>query len=145
MAAPRNDQIQAALVAKLKATPAIYSLLHTPDFPTGTPNEIREDQWQGDEFEYPNIRVRMIGSTPDGDTAECNRSMFTASIMVFSQEYSSFEPDNIAGIISSSLHGKSFSANNLALFLRTTNLIPAVRSDIRTWRSECLVQGEAAT
>ena len=29
------------------------------------------------------------------------------------------------------------------MFLRTTDLIPAVRSDMHTWRAECLMQGTA--
>jgi len=62
----RNDEIQTAIVAYLKTKTAITSLLITEDNPTGLV-EIREDQWQGTEFDYPNIRVRMIGNSPFGD------------------------------------------------------------------------------
>lgn len=141
MASPRTDQIQAAIIAKLKATSAITTELVADE---STVNEIREDQWQGDEFDYPNIRVRMISNNPDGDTAECKTASITVSIMVFSQRYSSLESDKIAGIIHASLNGRTFSANNLEVFLRTADLIPAVRSDIRTWRSECLMDGKVS-
>ena len=138
----RNDEIQTAIIAYLKAKSAIYSLLITIDNTTGY-QEIREDQWQGTEFDYPNIRVRMISNAPFGDSDQCDASTFTVSIMVFSQDYSSQEADKISGIISTSLHAKSFIQGSVSMFLRTTNLIPAVRSDTLTWRAECLMQGVA--
>ena len=140
----RNDEIQAALVAYLKSLTAVTSQLVTIDGIAIGATEIREDQWQGTEFEYPNIRVRMISDIPYGDSDQCNASSFTASVMVFSQDYSSQQADRISGIISTSLHGKSFIQGSISMVLRTTNLIPAVRSDTNTWRSECLLQGIAS-
>jgi len=151
MTAPRNDEIQTSIITKLKAVTAITDEL---DAYGSSATEIREDNWQGTEFEYPNIRVRMISNYPRGDTADCTACQFSVSIMVFSESYSSLEADRIAGIISTSLNLKAFTANSLAIVLRTTNLIPATRIvtgaginrsiDIRTWRAECLMQGEAA-
>lgn len=151
MTAPRNDEIQAALISKLKATAAIVAELTTAG---SSSTEIREDNWQGTEFEYPNIRVRMISNNPTGDLAECSVCKFSVSIMAFSESYSSLEADKIAGIISTSLNGKSFTASGISLHLRTTNIIPATRVvtgvgitssvDIRTWRAECLIQGDAS-
>jgi len=143
MTTPRNDEIQASIVAYLKGIYAIYSQLVIPDFPTGTPTEIREDQWQGTEFDYPNIRVRMINNLPDTDDPSCCNTSFTVSIMAFSQEYSSQEADRIAGLIHTYLSGKSFESSGVYLYLRTTNIIPAVRSDVHTWRAECLMTGRA--
>lgn len=143
MTMPRNDEIQSALVTYLKSLSAIYSLLISEDNLTGM-KEIREDQWQGDDFSYPNIRVRMISNVPLGNNYECAESTFTISMMAFSQDYSSWEADKIAGIISTSLNGKSFMRGSVQFYLRTTNLIPAVRSDMHTWRAECLMQGTAA-
>jgi len=141
MSAPSNNAIQKNVIAQLKANASLIAELVAFD---SSANEIREDQWQGTEFSYPNIRVRMIRNVPDGDTTDCNGSSVELSIMVFTQDYSSLEADKITGIISSSLHGKTYSANNVELFLRTTNMIPAVRSDRTTWRSECLMSGKAA-
>lgn len=138
----RNDELQATIIAYLKTITAVTTLLITIDDATGT-KEIREDQWQGTEFDYPNVRVRMISNTPFGDSEQCDASTFTVSIMVFSQDFSSLEADKISGIISTSLHGKSFIQGSVSMFLRTTNLIPAVRSDTHTWRAECLMQGVA--
>lgn len=144
MTTPRNDEIQASIVAYLKGIYAIYSQLITPDFPTGTASEIREDQWQGTEFDYPNIRVRMISNVPSTDDPSCANAEISVSLMAFSQEYSTQEADRIAGIISTYVSGKTFSSVGVSVYLRTVNLIPAVRSDTHTWRSECLMRGTAA-
>lgn len=142
MTLPRNDEIQSVLVAYLKTISAVYNLLITFDNASGT-SEIREDQWQGTEFDYPNIRVRMISNIPISDNPDCSATIFTASFMAFSQDASSWEADKIAGIISTSVSGKSFIKSGIEIYLRTTNLIPAVRSDMHTWRAECLMQGTA--
>lgn len=139
----RNDEIQTTLVAYLKTLSAVTTLLTTIDNTIGA-NEIREDQWQGTEFDYPNVRVRMISNIPYGDSDQCDASTFTVSIMSFSQEASSQEADKIAGIISTSLHAKSFTQGTVYVVIHTTNLIPAVRADMRTWRAECLLQGVAS-
>jgi hypothetical protein len=138
-----NAEIQTAIIAYLKGITAITSTLKDIDGVLIGAKEIREDQWQGTEFEYPNIRVRMISNNPFGDSDQCDASTFTVSIMTFSQSASSLEAEQISGIISTSLHAKSFVQGTLSIFLRTTNLIPAVRADMRTWRAECLMQGVA--
>lgn len=138
-----NDEIQEALVAYLKSITAITSLLVDINNVVLGAAEIREDQWQGTEFDYPNIRVRMINNIPLGDSDQCNASTFTVSFMVFDEMASSRKSENISGIISTSLHGKSFIQGSLSIFLRTTNLLPAVHSSISVWRAECLMQGVA--
>lgn len=142
MTTPRNDEIQSSIVSYLKSVSAIYNLLITLDNASGT-SEIREDQWQGTEFDYPNIRVRMIDNKPIIDNPDCSATIFTVSIMSFSQDASSWEADKIAGIISTSVNGKTFTTLGVEIYLRTLNLIPAVRSDVHTWRAECLMQGTA--
>lgn len=142
MSAPYNNQIQKNIVAHLKSITALVAELTAFD---SSANEIRENEWQGDNFVYPNIRVRMINNNPDGDTSSCNSTSVNVGVMVFTQDYSSLEADKIAGIISVSLHGKTYIANNVELFLRTTNILPAIRSDRNTWRAECLMQGKASS
>lgn len=139
----RNDQIQAALIANLKTRTAIASALVIINT-ENTINEIREDEWKGREFEYPNIRVRMLPYSPVGDSPDtCNGVRFSASIMVFSEESSSYEADYICGIIASDTHGRSFTQDNIYMMLRVTTVIPAVAADKRVWRSECLIEGIA--
>lgn len=135
----RNDQIQAALVAYLKANATIVASLVGYESSSA---EIREDQWKGTEFIYPNVRVRMISNNPiDNSNDDCDIANVSVSFMVFTDYQSSLEADEIAGIISNILHKRQFTSNNLAFSLRTTNLVPAVAVDVRTWRSECLMVG----
>jgi len=131
----RNDQIQAALIAYLKAESTIIAEVSA--------TEVREDQWQGRDFTYPNIRVRLISNTPIWE-GECNAHRIYFSIQVFTEDDSSLNADKIAGIINFALHSRSFSASGIAFSLRTTNLVPAIRSGIREWRSEVLITGVAS-
>lgn len=132
----RNDQVQAAIVAYIKAQSTI-----TAELKDGA-DEIREDNWQGREFTYPNIRVRLISNEPADP--ECNLHSVTLSFLVFSEDPSSQEADRIAGIINNTLHGRSFQSNNISFSMRTTSLVPAIRSDERTWRAETLIQASVS-
>jgi hypothetical protein len=126
----RNDQVQAAWVAYLKSKSDITGQLDDTD-------EIREDSWQGSQFSYPNIRVRLIENVPQ-EGRDCNLHNITIATMAFSEEASSQQADTIAGIIMVTLHDLQFTSNGIAFGVRTTNLIPAVRTDERTWRSEVI-------
>ena len=130
-----NDAIQSSIVAYLKSVTTITARIVS--------TEIREDQWQGRDFVYPNIRVRMISNNPK--EPHCGLSNISLSIMVFTEDASSHNADEIAGIINNAIHGKSFTSSGINLGLRTTNLVPAYRSDERTWRSEVLISGLAMT
>lgn len=129
----RNDQIQSALIAYAKGKSNI-----TDEITDGA-EEIREDQWQGTTFTYPNVRLRLISNVPISHKG-CRHDISIAW-MVFSESSSSLEADRIAGIISNELHTRQFTSNNFAFSLRTTNLVPAMRVDDRTWRSEVLMNG----
>lgn len=140
----RNDELQAALVARLKANTTITPLLGSGMYADETwERDIREDQWQGTPFVYPNIRVRLLPMTALGDK-DCPQVRFSVSLLVFSESGNSLEADRIAGIINNELHGKSFVSNSIEISTRLASLIPAVRSDERTWRSEVLMNGIAS-
>lgn len=140
----RNDQIQKELIARLKANTTIAPLVVSGTFADDTWGaDIREDQWQGTTFGYPNIRVRLLPTTPLGDK-DCKLIRFSVSFMAFSEDGSSMEADYIAGIINNELHGKTFFSNSIEISLRSASLIPAIRSDARTWRSEALMNGIAS-
>ena len=130
MAMPRNDQAQAGLVSYLQSKSDVTDQL------TDGADEIREDHWDGSEFTYPNIRVRLISNIPIDDG--CQLSQVAVSFMCNSEEYSSQEADRISGIINNTLHGKSFSSNNITYSARLTNLLPARKTDKRTWTSEAI-------
>lgn len=132
----RNDEIQAGIVAYLKSKSAIYTLLYGND-----PEEIKEFMWQGTVANYPGVRVRLIDNRP---TDDCEKSQFSASILAFSELASSQEADHIAGIIAGILRRRGFQSSGVAFTVRVTNVIHAVRQDMRTWRSEVLVTGIAS-
>lgn len=132
MAYPSNDLIQTAIIARLKAESSVTAEV--------TAAEVREDQWQGTEFIYPNVRVRMINNVPVRGF-ECNTGNIDMSVLVHTQDDSSRNADRIAGIINTVLHDVQFSSSDLSIHLYTTNLVPAMRSDVRTWRSEVRMSG----
>ena len=132
----RNDQVQGAWIDYLKSKSDITDELTDND-------EIREDFWQGSEFSYPNIRVRIIENVPQ-EGRDCNLHDITISTMAFSEDASSQQADRIAGIIMVTLQDTQFVSNNITFGVRTTNLIPAVRTDERTWRSESIMSIRAS-
>jgi len=135
MTIPRNDQLKASIVAKLKSEATILAQLSDT-------NEIREGQWQGDEFSYPAIRVRIIENKPT--PANCNFSNIKDGIAVYSEQDSSQEADKIAGIIANELHTQSFTSVSIKFNnLKVDDLIPAIRVDERTWKAEIQLSGTA--
>ena len=138
----RIDEIQAAIITKLLSNTVITAAL-VDAYGDVVDEEIRENQWQGVEFAYPNIRIRMISLQPLGDD-ECQNVRISVSFMAFSESDNSLQSNKIAGIINNELNGKQFIASNIAFSLRMTNLIPAIRIDAKTWRAECLMSGIAS-
>ena len=72
--------VQAAIIAKLKATPSVTSLLSDP-------KEIREIEWVGSTFTYPNIRVRVAEF--ERKNPDCDIFIVKANIFVFGENASS--------------------------------------------------------
>ena len=132
----RNDEIQAAIVSYLKGKSDITTLL------ADGADEIREDQWQGRDFKYPNVRVRLIDNEPQDLQCDLHRVMF--SCLVFSEQDSSQQADKIAGIINNTLHGTSFSSNSISFSTRTTSLVPAIRSELNLWRAETIMEAQVS-
>lgn len=129
-----DEAAQAAIVAKIKATSSITSLL------VGGASEVREIQWQGDTFTYPNIRVDLeINEFSFDEQERCNLQYVEFSVYVFSQERSSKECSQIKTAIINGLVGIGFTnATQGVKFsrLRLVDNVPAIREDIRTWRSQ---------
>jgi hypothetical protein len=133
----RNDQIQAAIIAYLKNQSDITDSLSPNDA-----DEIREDQWQSKNFTYPNIRLRLISN--DMDMAQCDLHSVLFSCLCFSEEYSSQQADEIAGIIGITLHERSFVSNTIAFTTTVTDLVPAIRIGEQTWRSEAILNAKVS-
>ena len=136
----RNDQIQAAWIARLKANTTITAKLVACG---STASEIREDYFQGDDFDFPNVRVRTLPSTFTVP-ANCDSQTFSVSFLVFSESQSSYEADEIAGIIANEFNDITFTQNTFSFYVRIGRLIPATRSDVRLWRSEVILEGRVS-
>jgi hypothetical protein len=130
-----NEQFKAAIIAEMKGRSVITSVLSSVE-------EIRESQYQGTTYGYPNVRVRVIENVPYGSSG-CYHKI-QVGIQVNSEEKSSKEADHISGIIGKELHDSSFSQNGITISLRLTNLIPSLRVETQTWRSELLLTAIAS-
>lgn len=125
-----NATVQAGLITYLKSKASVTVLLANTN---GV--EIREDQWQGNQFYYPAVRVRLDVQIPD---ANCNMATMLIAIQCFSEADSSREADVIASAVNDVLHEKQFTSGDVRYMLYSEGLVPAIRQDEQTWRSEAL-------
>lgn len=132
-----NNIVQASIISWLKSKLAITSLL-VDNAGVAHSDEIREVEWQGDTFSYPNIRVDL--GTQTDVIAENNCEIFNIdfSILVFSEMYSSKEANSILGVIAGLMNKKSITSGTVHFVRVICTLVPAIRRDERTWRSELI-------
>ena len=123
----RNDTIQEGIITELKSLSAITALVTNSlgDY------EIRETEWRGTVFEYPNIRVEME-QVPSIEG--CGYGEIDFTIKVFSESSSSKECSNIAGIVFQTVP-RSFTSNGI-LFTGVIcrRLGKALPVGVRTWQ-----------
>lgn len=124
-----DEQIQAAIITKMKSL-APYQGVQS--------GEIRELEWQGDTFTYPNIRVELETNEWYFDEQEkCNLQYIEFSVYCFSEQRSSKECSQIKTAVINALVGIGFTSNSTKFSrLRMVDNVPAVREDERTWRSQ---------
>lgn len=126
-----NDEVKEAVVSTLKADAILVARL--PDGQNG----IRERGWRGNVFQYPIVRVDLEPQrdlTPDSNCTPVTQDW---SIYVYSEEHSSREADQIAGLVANLFQGRFFVSNGIK-FSRVNILenIPAIPEDERTWRAQ---------
>lgn len=126
-----NNDSQAALIAWLKANTAILAL--DSNFPV----EIREEDWQGEDFSYPNIRVSC-----EITAGECYDDLFSI-ISCFSEQKSSQEAQNIAGTVATQIHKKTFEQNSIRFSALTVKTVRAVQED-GVWQARVEVNAKVA-
>lgn len=129
-----NSEIQSALVSKIKANATIVLQLTNNDT-----EDIKEDNWQGRNFDYPAIRINLLDQVIDpssNDRCLVSKSIF--SIIILSTDDSSKQADDIAGVVASQLDNKGFTQSGIKFErLRCERLIPAKPvNDL--WRSEAV-------
>lgn len=126
-----NFDIQSAWIARLKANASVTALVPAA--------EIREDLWKGAEFTYPNIRVKLGPLTPQVPASTCQIFRSEVSILVFTEQKSSKQADDIAGVIATQFWGDKF-VQGLVRFVGITldALVPAdvPERDPESWMSE---------
>lgn len=100
-----NSDIQGAWIARLKSVANITNVVSI--------TEIREDTWKGTDFVYPNVRVKLGNLTPTAKNNDCRIFQSEVSILVFTEQKSSKQADDIAGVITTEVWGKSFTLNGV--------------------------------
>lgn len=125
-----NDQLQAALVAKLKANSALTTWLGQ----RSTAGEIREGQFQGREFQYPAVRVEIGTQTEEGNPPCYSTLAFT--VYSYSEKNSSQEANQLAGLVSDALLRKNVSGSGWhSQLIIADSQVAARRTRERVWQA----------
>lgn len=107
------------------------SNLVAPPLPT---EEIRENQWQGNVFVYPNLRVR-VGDVTTLLRNECDVSSTSIDILIHSDKPSSLEAEQIAQAIIIQLDHRRFMYGGIQYISIKASQTPAFRVDSEgIWR-----------
>lgn len=131
-----DELLQADIIAKLKTITSVTSLL------TNGASDIKELQWQGDQFGYPSVRLDIEKNEYTYDEQErCQISQLTFSLYIFSEERSSKQCSQIKGLLETALTGIGFTGTNARyLRLKLADNVPAIRSGEMEWRSQLQYQ-----
>lgn len=127
-----NNIVQAAIVSETNLVPTLTGTV-LPDGVTG----VSELNWRGDEYHYPNVRIGLETQTDQTPDSDCTPVVQDWSVYVFSEKHSSFEANEIAGLIVVYFKGRNFTSNGVR-FTRVQILenIPALQEDSNTWRAQ---------
>lgn len=125
------NRLKETLISILKNNSVITDLLPSSD-------EIRELNWKGTNFEYPNIRVQVESVSLDDTGCFAN---YTASISVFSEKASSEQCDTICGTIMSEINNTRRIVSGTAISMRVVSIIPARAENDVLWRSQLTING----
>jgi len=122
-------QIQSAYISFLRSQPSVTILV------SGT--EIREAEYQAQDFSYPNIRV-AVDVYPSLDGCGTDRAeIFTEA---YSAQKSSLESKNITGAIYQVLHKRHFHWQGIDFAMtRVVKIDKSIRS-IYAWKSAMLIE-----
>lgn len=138
-----NEAIQRTVVSRLKNNVGLTALL----LPAGA-DEVREAQWQGRDFAFPNVRVEIGPQTPTIGPAPCDWSEVTFTVYCHSEQDSSLQCEQVASAVKDALDKKHFTGQDLIsgqyfrfFYCHVTRLEGARRAiDNRIWRSAVVCQ-----
>ncbi len=126
-----DEVIQAAIISKLKSLTPFGAVVST---------EVKELEWQGDTFSYPNIRVELEENIPYFDEQlRCALQKVSFSVYIFSEQRSSKECSQIKTLVTNAMISGGFTSTTYSvkfLPVRMLDSVPAIREDERTWRAQ---------
>lgn len=120
-----QETVQEAWIAYLKSKTALVALLDNS-------LQIKQLQWQGDEFLYPAVRV-SVDYMPSVNG--CGPDDVDVFIDVFSEEKSAKEVLHISATLQSILQKKPFTQNGINFPLVWVKKIDKPVRDIYAWKS----------
>ena len=125
------EQVQAGLITYLKGLTALVTAL-------GSSSQIKEYFYQGTDFVYPGVRLMMGSAKAEGEP-NCNKWLLPFYVMCYSEQKSSKQASQLASIVGS-IHGKQPGSLNGVKFTRiyVDAMVPPIRQDELTWRSEVI-------
>lgn len=124
------NTVQANFIAWLKTQSSLVNLL-------ANSSEIRETEWQGTDFHYPNVRVSTAITLQ-----RCPPDTLDITVIVFDEEKSSKRTNQIIGIITGLVQGKSFSYNTSKFVgLDVGRVDKADRGDENIWQATINITG----
>ena len=125
------NQIQADFVAWLKSKTSVTSLL------TAGAVEIRETQWEGTEFTYPNIRVAV-----DLSPNQCAPHDVQIQVIGASEQKSSKQVNAIISAVVDLVQEKSFKYQSTQFIgLKIRNIPKADRDENNIWATDIQIEG----
>lgn len=122
------DEIQIALIERLKADSALITLL-------GTSDQIKETEWQGAEFVFPAVRVE---NTVKPNIVPCSPDDVDITIFCLSEKKSSKQCSLISAEVANYLHNTRFTAANGTkfMFLKVVSIsYPKQQEEQSVWMS----------
>lgn len=128
-----GEHVQASWIAYLKSKSAVTSLLSAS-------NQIKETQWQGDDFTYPAIRVSV---DYEPSINGCGPDDIEVTIEVFSEEKSSKQAAHLAGVLQGILQKKPFTSLGVNFPMVWVKKVDKPFRDIYAWKSVLHIKGLA--
>lgn len=128
-----GEQTQASWIAYLKSKSAVTVLLQNA-------GQIKEGQWQGDEFTYPAIRVHV---DYEPSVNGCGPDDIEVTIDVFSEQKSSKQAAHIAAVLQGILHKHPFTSLGVNFPMVWVKKVDKPFRDIYAWKSCLHIKGLA--
>lgn len=123
------------LVSRIKADTNIQAVL-----PVARKNDIRELEWQGTDFGYPNIRVAVDTLERHTPGADCKLFDVVARVFVFADDASSRLADVIAASVWTALDTKSIGDTNVKLIgIKAKHFGASWVQEAGVWKSEVVL------